>query len=569
MPAGPHTAYGNYGDIPDEIMLARYETTCMPESDEQLNYHLRNILRDETPDAPFMESDEPFNGGVDPRTGQMRQGGSFSRSFLALRDIGKRSHTEPFLPDGTFTDWHGLEKDPRSIMTDPDMQEYAKQEWARGRFIKFYPDSDHSVPETGIAPDQFAQQVRGSQRWYQDRMKWFSTAKDNRTQRRAGYSNVNEHRKVQVTVDGEVINLADAVYANKTNLTDLMTNMYKIGWRQTTDDEFKVSKYGKVNPTMNMQDQAWYKNLRKGTTSEKLPGSFQDQVVSKSLQIVMEGILRERKTRQDTLGPLPWMSEYGLKNFKQHLNAANYRGGSKVGFATVEDRATEIVRLLQDSYIQKKDAMIALPARPDSKIGMSWIDPQLVSFMENSNRTLGPSEVTMQLKDAAIMAGSRGSIQLSDKDMGIKSQAYADDFKPTEAAWLSKLFHPTNPSLVVANYNSIAPPTIQPLQNLANGENYKNNSYAMQNYKQNNAANDPTSLVGGWLTNDQEYSEFSLPGHGAKSLFGAKLTSVPNMETTHLDTLIDDQADMPSVYDRQTQTRRSGKMRSRMVNYTT
>jgi hypothetical protein len=401
------------------------------------------------------------------------------------------------------------------------------------------------------------------------RMKWFDTAKDNRTHKRAGYSNLNEHRKLQVTVDGEVINLSDAVYSNKSNLTSLLTDMYKIGWRQTTDDEFKVAKYGRINPMSNIKDQAWYKNIRKGTVSERLPGVFQDQTVSKSLKIVMEGILRERKNRHDTLGDFPWQSEYGLKNFKQNLSAANYRGGSKIGYQSVEDRATEIVRLLQNSYVRRKNAMIALPARPDSKIGMSWIDPQLVSFMENSNRTIGPSEVTMQMKDASIMAGSRGAIHLSDKDMGIKSQAYMSDFKPTEASWLSKLFHPTDKSLVVANYMSINPTTRQPLQNLVNGEDYKNTSYAMQNYTQSTTANDPHSLVAGWITEDQEYAPDPVPKHKAKNLLGTKLTSMNNMVTTHLDNRIDDEADMPSVYDRQTQSRSGGRRRSRMINYTT
>jgi len=569
MPQGPYTGYGNYGDIPDEVMLARYESTCLPESPEQINYHFKEILRNEKPDAPFMEADAAFNGGYDPRTGEARQGGSYSRSFLARRDGGNRSHTEPFLPDGTFLDWHGLEKDPRSLMIGPDFQEMAKQEWARGRFIGFFPDADNSVPETGIAPDQFAQQIRGSQRWYQERMKWFDTAKDNRTHRRAGYSNLNEHRKIQVTVDGEVINLSDAVYSNRSNLTDLLANITKIGWRTTTDDDFKVAKYGRINPMSNIKDQAWFKNIRKGTVSERLPGVFQDQTVSKSLKIVMEGILRERKNRHKTLGDFPWQSEYGLKNFKQNLSAANYRGGSKIGYQSVEDRATEIVRLLQNSYVRRKNAMIALPARPDSKIGTSWIDPQLVSFMENSQRKVGPSEVTMNLKQAAIMAGSRGAIHLSDKDMGIKTQASKDDFKPTQASWLSKLFHPTDDSLVVANYMSINPTTMQPLQNLTNGENYKNNSYAMQNYTQNTAAaTSAHSLVGGWITEDQEYAPEPVPGHGAKSLFGSKLTSMPNMITTHLDNRIDDEADTPSIYDRTTQPRASAQAHSRMINYT-
>ena len=58
--------------------------------------------------------------------------------------------------------------------------------------------------------------------------------------------------------------------------------------------------------------------------------------------------------------------------------------------------------------------MIAMPDKPNSKIGMSWIDPALIHFMENSNRKIGPMETSMILKQAAVMAGMQSGINASN-----------------------------------------------------------------------------------------------------------------------------------------------------------
>ena len=154
MPSGTGTLQGKYGDIPDNIILRKNEATCLREDPFTMEKHMRNILRDYSPDRPYMESDEPRSGGYDPRTGETRGGGSWSKERLSLRGIGRRSYSESNLPDGTFLDHigGGLEKDPRSISSDPNFREYDKQRRFRGRYVKFTNDNDMSVPESGIHP---------------------------------------------------------------------------------------------------------------------------------------------------------------------------------------------------------------------------------------------------------------------------------------------------------------------------------------------------------------------------------------------------------------------------------
>lgn len=524
MPNGPYTGEGNFGDIPDEIILRKYETTCMYENPEDMEYHQRRIMRDESPDRPFMESDEPRSGGIDPRTGEQRRGGSWSRERLALRGIGRRSYAEPYLPDGTFLDMigGGLEKDPRSLRPDPDFREYARQGKFRTRYTNFYNDDDMSVPETGISPAEYFNMIRGSQRWVKDRLKIFSTGKDNWTQKTLGNTIPTQSKAVQVTTDGEIINLSDATRSNKTNLVDLLTNKYNIGWARTPDQEFKIAKYGQIRPSANIADQKWYKAIRKGIDDRIDADIFQDQVVPKTMVLMLENVLRARDNLQQTEGDIPWRSSHQLKNYKENIKSANYRGG-KIGYNSVEDRATEIVRLLQDAYVRRKDAMLAMPDKPDSRIGVSWIDPQIIQFMELANRKPGPHDTQMILKDAALMERIASGLQVHDKDARIYTPASIDAFEPTESLWKSKDFRHVDPSLVAATYSNIAPVDWnQPFLNLVDQEDYKSRSDKSLYYRQRILP--PDSLTQGYIMPTQEFDEpLDRPGH-MNGTMGSKYT---------------------------------------------
>ena len=474
MPRGPQSLPGKFGDIPDEIILRKNEATCLREDPLTMENHMRNILKDYSPDRPFMASDEPRSGNYDPRTGEMRRGGSWSKERLSLRGIGRRSFPEPYLPDGTFLDHigGGLEKDPRSISTDPDFKEYDKQRKFRGRYIKFSNDDDMSIPESGIHPAEYIKMIKDSQKWSKKRMKWFDTAKDNMTSRRKGQSIPKEHRKVQVTIDGEIINISDAQNRNKINLTSLLTNKQKVGQRlPTIDQTFKVAKYGQIKPSMKISDQLWYKNIRKGIDDRKDEAKFQDQSIPKTLVLMLENIIKARDIKQKSTGGIPQRSYIDQINYKTNLKAANYRGG-KVGYQSVEDRAEEIVRLLQNTYINRKNAMLAAPDKPDSRIGLSWVDPAIIRFMDLSNRKIGPTETKMVLIEAAKLAGAQSGINVHDKQNINSIPVSINSFLPTEVLWNSKDFKYVNRPLSITNYTNIKPEEKQQIH-LVNGENYK------------------------------------------------------------------------------------------------
>jgi len=224
---------GNYGLMDETLYLRKMERTCIPEPDGLLNDYIRDELKDTRPVNPTIASEE-MRGGVDPKTG-VRRGGFQSSGALSLRYHGKRNKVKPDLPDGTFLDWQFLEKDPRSIMGQPDMRKHREQQEARGKFIKFYSDEDHSIPEKGITPMAMNQMIRQGQHQTKERLKIFSTANTGfhtgnatvgQTLSVADQTRFASQERNQVASDGDVSTFS---LKNRRNKTTSMSNDTSIG----------------------------------------------------------------------------------------------------------------------------------------------------------------------------------------------------------------------------------------------------------------------------------------------------------------------------------------------------
>ena len=128
-----------WGGIPDEQIYQKFYGISSVEEglgEDILDADRRRVLKDLSPDEPWLESDAPRNGGYDPKTGEARHGGSMSRGQLSLRFNGKRHEADPYIPD-QFLDQEFLVPDPRSQSQEPDFRKMKEQEWARGKFIRF------------------------------------------------------------------------------------------------------------------------------------------------------------------------------------------------------------------------------------------------------------------------------------------------------------------------------------------------------------------------------------------------------------------------------------------------
>jgi hypothetical protein len=246
--AGTDTIVGTSGLMPEDLYLRKMEASCVYESPSLINDYNRNELKKEGPVQGFFESDQK-------RTNYDTKG------RLALREHGKRTKTEPWLPDGTFLDHQFATKDPRSIMYGPDMLKHKEQQYARGGYYNYRSDEDYSIPEIMIHPEVYRQKIRETQQQAKDRMNIFDTSQVGwHTGGGALNQTTKPHGLLTSVTDNEISEAADFTSANRTGSTTALSNSTPIGWRQSVDHRFKVAHYGQKRGARSFADQDFYKN---------------------------------------------------------------------------------------------------------------------------------------------------------------------------------------------------------------------------------------------------------------------------------------------------------------------
>ncbi len=280
--SGTHTNVGFYGDIP--IHYDRDEITDPFEFQEgemeAVREHAKGELINVGAELPIFEYEN-------------KREVTAARQVLALRNNGRFSYSEPDLPE-VFLDHIFTTPDPRSNMPDPDMQKYAKQEWARGGYYNFRTDADYSIPEIGIAPKQMVE-IQSSMQRVKDSKKIFSTSLENFHTGGVGqYKKFGVHD--YVAEDGRRVSLQDLEQRPYRNATINMSNDTSIGWRRGVDHEFKVSAYGAPAKLMSYADQNWKEN-RLGSKTDNVFTDVAGQLVTKSSAIMILDLM-EMKNRK-------------------------------------------------------------------------------------------------------------------------------------------------------------------------------------------------------------------------------------------------------------------------------
>lgn len=286
-----YTQQGQSGTIPYDEYLRKIQQTDLREDPDQYEKYIRRQLVDFRPDEPFFESDQ----ARDPND---RGSGNGSRERLSLRYSGARSEEEPYLPDGTFLDHEFMERDPRGTQNGPDFAAARKQREARGKFIKFYNDDDHSVPETGINPVQMVALIRGAQQQFKDRWKNFDESMDS-WHNGSGAVRGDRSSVAMITTDGTIANLADAVQALRQDPVNALSNRTAAMLRHTAPDHrVKTSKYGIIRPTMNMDYNSWNTNRYNSYLDHKIPIEINGQMVNRGLAMMILDLEGQRMTKQ-------------------------------------------------------------------------------------------------------------------------------------------------------------------------------------------------------------------------------------------------------------------------------
>lgn len=288
----PDTVVGQYGGIPYDEYLRKIQQTSYVEDPDQVEKHLRGLLADFRPDAPFLESDQ----ARDPSD---RGGGYGSRERLELRASGSRSGLDPYLPDGTFLDHEFLQKDPRGTQNLPNFDDARKQSEYRMRYVKMSKDADPSIVESGINPAKMAKQIRGIQKEFAERYKNFEESMD--SWHNGGTTQKGKTSTAAlVTTDGTIMDLADATQDQRADPVSQLSNRAPAMLRLSDPDHrVKISKYGMVRASMDLSQNDPKNNLLNSQLDHKVvlrEGAMVNRMIG-AMILSAEG---QRQTAQET-----------------------------------------------------------------------------------------------------------------------------------------------------------------------------------------------------------------------------------------------------------------------------
>jgi hypothetical protein len=310
---------GAYGEIPNDIYLRKIQQTPYQEDPDQIEKHIRDLLIDFRQDDPWLASDLPR----DPND---RGSGPHSTQFLNLRHFGVfGDESDPYLPDGTFTDHEFMERDPRGIATDPDMRKHMEQQYARSAFIKFTNDNDWSVPETGINPVNMVENIKSGMYPFKDRYKNFDESMDSWHNGGIGQSGrVYGITADNFTTDGTVKDLADAPQGNRRDAVSMLSDDPTIGFRQSVPDQrFKIAHYGFVRVNQDKNYQNWNNN-RGGTFLDHANMAIiNGELVNRSLARLIVDLQGQRNIREQVAQGAPFNDSAVNQQAKRKIDAAD------------------------------------------------------------------------------------------------------------------------------------------------------------------------------------------------------------------------------------------------------
>jgi hypothetical protein len=284
---------GQYGTIPDDVWLRKNEVTNLGNEDpHMMENHMRNLLVDQRPDRPFLESDQPRSSNI-PGSGFM------SEQRLNLRHEMALTTTTPYLPDGTFLDHVFTERDPRSTAIEPDMRKYVEQEKARGSFYKYSSDESWNIPESGINPVQMIANIKSGFFPTKDRKQIFDESFDN-------FHNGGVVKRIKITTgrehttdDGTILDLADASYVNRKDAVSKLSDDPTVAYRHSIPDHrFKIARYGIKKTSQSLKTQDWKSNRASAYIDRSIGVIVDNERINKDLANVIINLKGIKDTKQ-------------------------------------------------------------------------------------------------------------------------------------------------------------------------------------------------------------------------------------------------------------------------------
>lgn len=424
-----NSLYGQSGDMPIDMYLRKIEQTCMYESPTQIEDYQRGILKDFKPDEPFFESDQKRN------TNQSTQ-------RINLRS-GATTLTDPYLPEGSFTDWQFLEKDPRGHVTEPDMRKHVKQQYSRGGNYKYGYDEDNSVPSEGINPLDMQMNVRNSQTITKDYFNIFDTSFDGRGNR-GSVPTFKSSVKQNLYNDQVIKDPVHAPSINRVCATNNLSNDTSIGWRRTVDHKFKVAKYGRNITNKDRATDNWWRNRANAQNDHDVMVSIEEKNVPKSIALKMVDLIEQSNIKKEVgFHGIKFGKETKQQNKKIKLTPADMAGMANRPTKETQDE-TPNAKINGELKNVSGERLIIHDVKTIEK---THINPTIVEKMSSINRNS-----IREKKDDL-----RNSIKKSTEDKGIYLEdvnVKKKDKYDTKALWNSLNGIKKGESFVVKNFKA-------------------------------------------------------------------------------------------------------------------
>jgi hypothetical protein len=286
-----------YGSMRTEEYQKKMEYTDMLEDDDTVNKFMRRELKEIGPDTPFMESDQ-IRGGLDENGDRTRA--YQSKEPLSVRYGGRRTNTDPYLPDGTFLDHQfvgpGHLVEPRSIMLGPDMSKLKEQGRRRGKFVKFNSDASPSIAEKGWHPAAIAGQMADMRVAFKSYYKNFSTAlvgwHSGGTSSAESIGKISEQSLLASDQRYSPISKLEAIARASRTPHD---NDAVIGWRTSADHRLKVAKLGHAFKSKPLSDVVSYTNRRSVKADHEIFDVIEGNILHRSLATAILKLSEENR----------------------------------------------------------------------------------------------------------------------------------------------------------------------------------------------------------------------------------------------------------------------------------
>lgn len=374
---------GQYGYLPQDMILQKIEQTCMKEDPNVLDKFMRRSLLDISPDKPFLASDEPRRNYKVGRDGNVQWGGgNQSTSRLNLQYSGQgRSTISPHLPDGTFLDFDGLAQDSRSLTPGPNMSKLTDQRKARAKFTKFAPDGPETSLEAGLPPWKVVENRVKMFYPSKDRFKEFETSLEGWAtpfkQIPRNLSGADRTRQTQLS--DKVAAIQEGSIRNRRDPVILASNNINVGWGSTPDSVFKVAKYGLVLPAKPLSTDDPTKNRLCAENTQRIV----DLTMEESNQAMAHMITDFVKLRNVLNEAMPQF-KFG-ESTKQENIKMKQRFTDNLRKLLEKTLMTQHASANQNLDLHGKNTKSKLPQIIEM-FGKSHINQHITTFMESVNR---------------------------------------------------------------------------------------------------------------------------------------------------------------------------------------